>query len=263
MIFADKHNWKYAWFGEHHALTEYSHMSAPEVVMGYVAAQTDYIHLSTGITSLSPRKEHPVRFAERAAMLDHFTNRRFEWGTGRGAGGHESPAPTSWTELPGRVGEVVKEIPRMWEQGDFESTANTSPSVSQQHPASLRAGSPADLGAWASPTFNRAASWAWCIAFNFEPIFALRGVRATRKASRTAPPPSAVQDDNVMITNSVICPNRKEARDIGCARVAATSCRWSTYITNDAEIDGRHPVASTPNSLRELAAGDTDALSTA
>ena len=24
------HNWKYAWFGEHHALTEYSHMSAPE-----------------------------------------------------------------------------------------------------------------------------------------------------------------------------------------------------------------------------------------
>ena len=29
VIFADKHNWKYAWFGEHHALTEYSHMSAP------------------------------------------------------------------------------------------------------------------------------------------------------------------------------------------------------------------------------------------
>ena len=33
-IFADKHNWKYAWFGEHHALAEYSHMSAPEVIMG-------------------------------------------------------------------------------------------------------------------------------------------------------------------------------------------------------------------------------------
>ena len=35
-IFADGHNWKYAWFGEHHALVEYSHMSAPEVVMGLV-----------------------------------------------------------------------------------------------------------------------------------------------------------------------------------------------------------------------------------
>ncbi|MDE0495392.1 MAG: LLM class flavin-dependent oxidoreductase, partial [Acidimicrobiaceae bacterium] len=51
-ILGDKHNWKFAWFGEHHCLTEYSHMSAPEVVMGWVAAQTDYIHLGTAITSL-------------------------------------------------------------------------------------------------------------------------------------------------------------------------------------------------------------------
>ena len=77
-IFADKHNWKYAWFGEHHALTEYSHMSAPEVVMGLVAGHTDYIHLGTAINSLSPRKEHPVRMAERAAMLDHVCGNRFE-----------------------------------------------------------------------------------------------------------------------------------------------------------------------------------------
>ena len=86
---ADKNNWKYAWCSEHHALPEYSHLSAPEVMMGYVAANTSYIHLGTAINSLSPRKEHPVRYAERAAMLDHVTNRRFEWGTGRGAGSHE------------------------------------------------------------------------------------------------------------------------------------------------------------------------------
>jgi len=30
VIAADRSNWKYAWFGEHHSLTEYSHMSAPE-----------------------------------------------------------------------------------------------------------------------------------------------------------------------------------------------------------------------------------------
>jgi hypothetical protein len=53
-ILADKHNWKYAWFGEHHALTEYSHMSAPEVVMGYVAARTERIHLGSAITSSPP-----------------------------------------------------------------------------------------------------------------------------------------------------------------------------------------------------------------
>ena len=120
-IFADKHNWKYAWFGEHHALVEYSHMSAPEVVMGYVAGHTDYIHLCTGINSLSPRKEHPVRYAERAAMLDHVTNRRFEWGTGRGAGSHEMETFNIMDKNSTKVEweEVVHEIPRMWEQVDY------------------------------------------------------------------------------------------------------------------------------------------------
>jgi len=112
-IYADKHNWKYAWFGEHHCLAEYSHMSAPEVVMGLVAGQTDYIHLATGINSLSPRKEHPVRLAERAAMLDHVTGRRFEWGTGRGAGSHELAAfnilDTNSTKA--EWDEVVAEVP--------------------------------------------------------------------------------------------------------------------------------------------------------
>ena len=39
-IHADQHNWKYVWVGEHHSLTEYSHMSAPEVAIGYIAART-------------------------------------------------------------------------------------------------------------------------------------------------------------------------------------------------------------------------------
>ena len=115
-IVADRHNWKYAWFGEHHSLTEYSHMSAPEVCMGYVAARTERIHLGTGINSLSPRKEHPVRYAERAAMLDHITGQRYEWGTGRGAGSHEVAAFNILDKNSTKPEweEVVREIPRMW-----------------------------------------------------------------------------------------------------------------------------------------------------
>jgi hypothetical protein len=121
-ILADKHNWKYIWFGEHHGLTEYSHMSAPAPIMGWVAAQTDYIHIGSAITSLPTNKEHPVRIAERAAMLDHVTNNRFEFGTGRGAGSHElrtfnvmdpSVTKAQWDE-------VIREIPRMWEQKDYD-----------------------------------------------------------------------------------------------------------------------------------------------
>ena len=44
---ADRHGWKYVWISEHHALTEYSHMSASDVFMGYLARSTERIHLSS------------------------------------------------------------------------------------------------------------------------------------------------------------------------------------------------------------------------
>ena len=62
---ADRTNWKYVWFSEHHALTEYSHLSASDVMMGYLARATERIHLGSGIFNLSPRVNHPVRNAER------------------------------------------------------------------------------------------------------------------------------------------------------------------------------------------------------
>jgi alkanesulfonate monooxygenase SsuD/methylene tetrahydromethanopterin reductase-like flavin-dependent oxidoreductase (luciferase family) len=86
---ADRTNWKYLWLPEHHALAEYSHISDCESWAGYMAAATERIHIGSGIINLSPRVNHPVRVAERAATLDHLSNGRFEFGTGRGAGSHE------------------------------------------------------------------------------------------------------------------------------------------------------------------------------
>ena len=91
-MLADKHNWKYAWFGEHHGLTEYSHMSAPEVVMGYCAAQTERIHLGSGHQQpVAPQgAPRPLRRARRHARPHHQPPLRV--GTGRGAGSHEVAA---------------------------------------------------------------------------------------------------------------------------------------------------------------------------
>ena len=41
VVLADRTNWKYAWFSEHHALTEYSHLSSSEVMMAYLARATE------------------------------------------------------------------------------------------------------------------------------------------------------------------------------------------------------------------------------
>ncbi|WTW96456.1 LLM class flavin-dependent oxidoreductase [Streptomycetaceae bacterium NBC_01309] len=226
-IKADKHNWKYVWFGEHHALTEYSHMSAPEVAMGYVAAKTERIHLGTGINSLSPRKEHPVRFAERAAMLDHITEGRFEWGTGRGAGSHEVASfnimDTNSTKA--EWDEVSREIVRMWEQYDysFHGEHFTVPTPHNILPKPYGHSHPPIWMACGNPgSFAKAGSLGiGAIAFNFEPIFNLKGrIEAYKEAAEN---PVEIlgdyQNNNVMMTNAVICLNdRKRAREIAISK---------------------------------------------
>ncbi len=84
----DRHNWKYAWFTEHHFLEEYSHISANEVLMPWVLARTEKIHVGSGIINVTPPVNHPARVAERVAMMDHVSGGRFEFGTGRGSSHH-------------------------------------------------------------------------------------------------------------------------------------------------------------------------------
>lgn len=220
---ADKHNWKYAWFGEHHSLTEYSHLSAPEVMMGYCAAVTERIHLGSAIMNLSPRVNHPVRNAERAAFLDHVTNGRYEWGTGRGAGSHEiatfnildkNSTKPEWEE-------VIVEIPRMWEQRDYEFHGQhfTVPYPHNILPKPLGGTHPPIWVACGNPpTFARAGELGiGAIAFNFEPIYNLRDrIRAYKEAiANCTEPLGQYMNDNVMMTNAVIClSDRKRAREV-------------------------------------------------
>ncbi len=227
VIHADKHNWKYAWFGEHHSLTEYSHLSSPEVMMGYVAARTDRIHLSTGINNLSPRVNHPVRNAERAAFLDHVTGNRFEWGTGRGAGSHEiatfnildkDSTKSEWDE-------VIREIPRMWEQRDYTFSGEhfTVPYPHNVLPKPYGIGHPPIWVACGNPgTFAKAGELGiGAIAFNFEPIYALKGrIEAYKQAIVDCTDPvGQFKNDNVMMTNAVVClSDREKARTIAKTR---------------------------------------------
>lgn len=222
-VVADRYNWKYAWFGEHHSLVEYSHMSAPEVIMGYVAARTERIHLCTGINSLSPRKEHPVRYAERAAMLDHITNNRFEWGTGRGAGSHEMASFNILDKNSTKAEweEVIHEIPRMWEQRDYQFSGEhfTVPTPHNVLPKPYGVGHPPIWVACGNPpTFARAGELGiGAIAFNFEPIFALEGRIAAYKEAIAGctEPLGQFKNDNIMMTNAVIClGDRERARAI-------------------------------------------------
>jgi alkanesulfonate monooxygenase SsuD/methylene tetrahydromethanopterin reductase-like flavin-dependent oxidoreductase (luciferase family) len=223
VVHADKYNWKYAWFGEHHALTEYSHLSAPAPMIGYVAAKSEQIHLGTAITSFPTTKEHPVRMAERAAMLDHICEGRFEFGTGRGAGSHEvatfNGASTSDTKE--MWDEVAHEIPRMWEERDYSHEGEHF-SVPGQHnilPKPYGVGHPPMWLACGNPSsFAKAGSLGvGAIAFNFDPIYTMKPVLEAYKEAAESPDEilGQFQNNNIMMTNSVIClEDRDRAREI-------------------------------------------------
>ncbi|MEM3086590.1 MAG: LLM class flavin-dependent oxidoreductase [Halobacteria archaeon] len=111
---------QYVWEVEHHFLSEYSHSSAPEVFLGAVSQRTEKIRIGQGVALLPCNFNHPVRVAERAAVLDIMSKGRLEFGTGRsitreeleGFGIDPKDSKPMWEE-------AVELIPRMWMEDPF------------------------------------------------------------------------------------------------------------------------------------------------
>jgi alkanesulfonate monooxygenase SsuD/methylene tetrahydromethanopterin reductase-like flavin-dependent oxidoreductase (luciferase family) len=121
---ADRAGFKYVLIPEHHFLDEYSHLSASDVITGYLACATERIHIVSAIFNPLPQVNHPAKVAERVAMLDHVSQGRFEFGTGRGAGSHEIlgflPGMTDLSHTRDIWEDVIAEFPKMWMQDTYE-----------------------------------------------------------------------------------------------------------------------------------------------
>ena len=212
-VHADRHNWKYVWVTEHHALTEYSHISASDVYLGYLARATERIHLGSGIFNLSPRVNHPARNAERAAMLDQLTRGRFEFGTGRGAGSHEvgtfnihdpSSTKAEWDE-------VAPEILRMWKQTDYTFQGKHF-AIDKPHNVLPKPYGPSHPPLWVAcgnpPTYAKAGTLGLgALGFNFSPIGDMKPLIDSYKEgiAKCTEPLGDYVNDNVMVTNAVVC----------------------------------------------------------
>src|SRR5437763_15103993 len=120
-IECERHGIKYVWCPEHHFLTEYSHMPAPEVFLSFVAARTSTIHVGSAIFNTTPPVNHPARIAERVAMLDHLSQGRFEFGTGRGSSTTEvfGFGIDSLDVTKDMRDETIVAFTKMWRQGVF------------------------------------------------------------------------------------------------------------------------------------------------
>jgi alkanesulfonate monooxygenase SsuD/methylene tetrahydromethanopterin reductase-like flavin-dependent oxidoreductase (luciferase family) len=215
---ADRNAWKYVWLTEHHGLTEYSHLSANEVHAGYLAACTERIHIGSGIFNLSPRANHPVKSAEKVATLDHLTNRRFEFGTGRGAGSHEVATFDIDDKESTRAeyDEVIRELDRMWEQKDYTFSGEHF-SMRVPHnvlPKPYGPGHPPFWLAVGSPqTWKKAGLLGQgALGFTFSSINDLKPRIADYKEgiAECTDPVGQFVNDNAMVTSGIYCASDRE-----------------------------------------------------
>jgi alkanesulfonate monooxygenase SsuD/methylene tetrahydromethanopterin reductase-like flavin-dependent oxidoreductase (luciferase family) len=215
----DQHNWKYAWFTEHHFLTEYSHISANEILMPYLAGRTERIHAGSGIINITPPVNHPARVAERVAMLDHVSEGRFEFGTGRGSSSTEQRGfgiedPELTKEM---FDEVIVEFRKMWRDAPYsfdgrfwslpERNVLPKPYVKPHPPMWVAAGNPG--------TFEKAAQMGLGVLCftGGSPAKMAPLVELYKKTIVNAEPVGDYVNDNVAITTSFMClEDRDEAR---------------------------------------------------
>ncbi|MER5777903.1 LLM class flavin-dependent oxidoreductase [Streptomyces sp. NPDC002039] len=214
VIQADKSGFKYAWASEHHFLEEYSHLSANEVFLGYLAHATERIHLGSGIFNPLAPVNHPVKVAEKVAMLDHLSKGRFEFGTGRGAGSHEIlgflPGIEDMNGTKEIWEETIAEFPKMFLQEEYEGFSGKHWSLPPRKifPKPYGKAHPAMWYAAGSPTSYAMAAkkGLGVLGFSVQKVSDMEWVLEQYKtAIQEAKAIGAFVNDNVMVTSTAIC----------------------------------------------------------
>jgi alkanesulfonate monooxygenase SsuD/methylene tetrahydromethanopterin reductase-like flavin-dependent oxidoreductase (luciferase family) len=142
---ADQLGFDYVFEVEHHFLEEYSHSSAPELMMAALSQRTKNIRLGHGIVLTPPAYNHPARVAERIAALDILSNGRVEFGTGEsssdmelgGFGVDRGLKKAMWEEATREIANMMASEPYQGFEGDYFSmpARNVVPKpVQKPHP---------------------------------------------------------------------------------------------------------------------------------
>jgi alkanesulfonate monooxygenase SsuD/methylene tetrahydromethanopterin reductase-like flavin-dependent oxidoreductase (luciferase family) len=218
---ADRAGFKYVWVTEHHFLDEYSHLSASDVVLGYLAHATERIHLGSGIFNPLAQVNHPAKVAERVAMLDHLSGGRFEFGTGRGAGSHEilgflhRDGITDTSATKEMWEETIGEFAKMWLQEEYEGFEGKWWSLPPRKvlPKPWKKPHPAMWYAAGNTTSYAMAArkGLGVLGFSVGSIDELAPVmEAYKKEITTAEPVGAFVNDNIMVTSTAFVTEDRE-----------------------------------------------------
>ena len=115
--FADRLGFDNLWFVEHHFLMGFSGSPCPEVLFGALSQRTKNIRIGFGVSILP--YHHPIRVAERVAMVDQLTDGRVEFGTGRSNAYEQMGQGIDPRETRDRWEEAISMIPQIWQSEEF------------------------------------------------------------------------------------------------------------------------------------------------
>ncbi len=114
---ADQVGFDNLWFVEHHFLMGFSGSPCPEVLIGALSQRTRNIRIGFGVSILP--NHHPIRVAERVAMVDQLTDGRVEFGTGRSNAYEQMGQGIDPRETRERWDEALSMIPQIWQSDEF------------------------------------------------------------------------------------------------------------------------------------------------
>ena len=117
-ILADEMGFDAVWFVEHHFLTTFSSSPCPEVIFGALSRLTKNIRLGFGVVILP--YHHPIRVAERVAMVDQLSHGRVDFGTGRSAPYEQTGMGIDPRFTRDMWEESLSMIPKIWESETFQ-----------------------------------------------------------------------------------------------------------------------------------------------
>jgi len=116
-VLADEIGLDSVWFVEHHFLTGFSASPCPEVLFGALSQITKNIRIGFGVSILP--YHHPVRVAERVAMVDQLTDGRVEFGTGRSNAYEQTGLGVDPRDTRELWEESITMIPQIWQSEEF------------------------------------------------------------------------------------------------------------------------------------------------
>jgi alkanesulfonate monooxygenase SsuD/methylene tetrahydromethanopterin reductase-like flavin-dependent oxidoreductase (luciferase family) len=116
-VLADELGYDYIWLVEHHFLDTFSVSSSPDILLGAASQITKQIRLGFGVVVLP--QHHPVRVAEKVAMVDQLSGGRVDFGTGRGGAYEQTGLAVDPRETRSMWDEAMRMIPQMWKDEEF------------------------------------------------------------------------------------------------------------------------------------------------